>query len=309
MTTEKKYINRANGKVYEFVSEEGGFVAFKREGRDTLAYLGRFEFDKRFQLQPDSALGEAARDVLAERDRQKAVEGWSTAHDDQHVDHELSRAAASYAIGNVAYWPWSLAWWKPCDRRRNLVKAGALIIAEIERIDRADPVSAESKPVSVPTEFGEPEPKYMVGQVVEKVSGYRWPGVIVSRFLTQSMKLRYVVECIVPEVAGALHIYSEEQIAPTAAPQPNPSVDANAVITELFRKNDVRPDSTFTHGACRALLAEAIRIAALKGTPNTNRADLEAALTKRAETIGFLAVEDIRELFAAGRQEGRNANS
>lgn len=27
-------------------------------------------------------------------------------------------------------------WWKPKDRRRNLVKAGALIVAEIERLDR-----------------------------------------------------------------------------------------------------------------------------------------------------------------------------
>ncbi|MHA4733248.1 hypothetical protein [Ensifer adhaerens] len=79
----------------------------------------------------------ASLDVLEERDRQKSVEGWSTAHDDQHIDNELSRAAASYTIGNLAYWPWSPAWWKPSDRRRNLVKAGALIIAEIERLDRA----------------------------------------------------------------------------------------------------------------------------------------------------------------------------
>lgn len=84
-----------------------------------------------------TALIRASVDVLEERDRQKSVEGWSPEHDDQHIDHELSRAAASYAIGNIAYWPWSLTWWKPADRRRNLVKAGALIIAEIERIDRA----------------------------------------------------------------------------------------------------------------------------------------------------------------------------
>lgn len=34
-------------------------------------------------------------------------------------------------------WPWDASWWKPNARRRNLVKAGALILAEIERIDRA----------------------------------------------------------------------------------------------------------------------------------------------------------------------------
>jgi hypothetical protein len=36
-----------------------------------------------------------------------------------------------------AFWPWPPEWWKPCDRRANLVRAAALLIAEIERIDRA----------------------------------------------------------------------------------------------------------------------------------------------------------------------------
>jgi hypothetical protein len=34
-------------------------------------------------------------------------------------------------------WPWSREWWQPKDRRRDLVRAGALIVAEIERLDRA----------------------------------------------------------------------------------------------------------------------------------------------------------------------------
>jgi hypothetical protein len=36
-------------------------------------------------------------------------------------------------------WPenWSATWWKPKDRRQDLVRAGALVISEIERIDRA----------------------------------------------------------------------------------------------------------------------------------------------------------------------------
>jgi hypothetical protein len=36
-----------------------------------------------------------------------------------------------------ALWPWATAWWKPRDRRRNLVRAAALVLADIERIDRA----------------------------------------------------------------------------------------------------------------------------------------------------------------------------
>jgi hypothetical protein len=51
-----------------------------------------------------------------------------------------------------------------------------------------------------------------VGDHVEKVSGYKWPGIVVSQFLTLEGKLRFVVECTAPEVAGALHIYNKEQL-------------------------------------------------------------------------------------------------
>lgn len=51
-----------------------------------------------------------------------------------------------------------------------------------------------------------------IGAKVQKTKGYRWPGVVVAAFETTAGKLRYVVECTVPEVAGALHIYSPEQI-------------------------------------------------------------------------------------------------
>jgi len=78
----------------------------------------------------------AARDVLAERRRQIEAKGWTPEHDNQFVDRELAKAAACYAIDNAAMWPWSMSWWKPSNSRRNLVKAGALILAEIERLDR-----------------------------------------------------------------------------------------------------------------------------------------------------------------------------
>lgn len=51
-----------------------------------------------------------------------------------------------------------------------------------------------------------------LGSTVQKVKGYKWPGIIVSAFYTKAGKLRYVVECTVPEVEGALHIYAPEQI-------------------------------------------------------------------------------------------------
>lgn len=53
-----------------------------------------------------------------------------------------------------------------------------------------------------------------IGAKVEKISGYKWPGVIVSRFVTLDGKPRLVVECTVPEVAGALHIYAPDQVKP-----------------------------------------------------------------------------------------------
>lgn len=86
----------------------------------------------------------AARDVLAERARQMTHEGWTPAHDDAHTQMEMAAAAAVYALyasgwdkSADAFWPWSGTWWKPSTPRRNLVKAGALILAEIERLDRA----------------------------------------------------------------------------------------------------------------------------------------------------------------------------
>jgi hypothetical protein len=53
---------------------------------------------------------------------------------------------------------------------------------------------------------------FRVGDKVRKVKGYEWPGVIVSCFETLDGKPRYVVECTVPEVKGALHIYNSEQL-------------------------------------------------------------------------------------------------
>ena len=47
---------------------------------------------------------------------------------------------------------------------------------------------------------------------VEKIKGYRWPGVVVAAFTTTRGDPRVVVECTVPEVEGALHIYHPDQL-------------------------------------------------------------------------------------------------
>lgn len=56
------------------------------------------------------------------------------------------------------------------------------------------------------------EAQFKVDDRVEKVSGYKWPGVVVSVFDTLAGERRVVVECTVAEIAGALHIYNEKQL-------------------------------------------------------------------------------------------------
>lgn len=96
--------------------------------------------------------------IAAERERQVSAEGWTPEHDDTHTHGEMLRAGMSYAeaarrqvLGgsenHVKRLPdvWPLDWddtkfWKPSpDPIRNLVKAGALIAAEIDRLQRANP--------------------------------------------------------------------------------------------------------------------------------------------------------------------------
>ena len=87
---------------------------------------------------------QAVLDVLAERRRQIEAEGWTPEHDDEHSAGEMAKAAACYALvsagfnpdATITVWPWHRRWWKPSDKRCNLVKAAALILAEIERLDR-----------------------------------------------------------------------------------------------------------------------------------------------------------------------------
>ncbi|MGP6221486.1 hypothetical protein ACQUHS_02015 [Pseudomonas aeruginosa] len=99
---------------------------------------------------PSNSVPQAWLDVQAERRRQITAEGWTPEHDDEHSHGQMARAAACYALagssapndGTAALlvslaWPWDEQWWKPTTVRRDLVKACALGLAEIERLDRA----------------------------------------------------------------------------------------------------------------------------------------------------------------------------
>ena len=81
--------------------------------------------------------------ITAERQRQQNDEGWSASHDDQHGFDVLEAAALCYRDASGAdsecptNWPWSLDWWKPKSRQRNLERAGALFVAASEVAERA----------------------------------------------------------------------------------------------------------------------------------------------------------------------------
>lgn len=94
---------------------------------------------------------DVAQELLAERRRQIDVEGWTPKHDERHPTEDFALAVAAYALAAASpahsapgvveahargWWPWSPETFSPKDMRRDLVRAGALAIAAIERLDR-----------------------------------------------------------------------------------------------------------------------------------------------------------------------------
>lgn len=97
-------------------------------------------------------LGTGVKAIAAERERQLHAEGFTRDGDQQYRRGELARAATAYVQlaamdleagtrNHIAWrepasvWPWAPEWWKPVDARRDLVRAGALIAAQIDAID------------------------------------------------------------------------------------------------------------------------------------------------------------------------------
>lgn len=85
--------------------------------------------------------------ISAERVRQIVSEGHTPEHDQTHQDGSLAAAGVAYATTAIVQlwrpdlptgevpksWPFDPEEWKPQDAVRNLVRAGALIAAEIDR--------------------------------------------------------------------------------------------------------------------------------------------------------------------------------
>lgn len=113
------------------------------ERREQALQLSLNEADQRID-ELTGTTSRAASDIIAERQRQITAEGYKPDRDDCYSFGELALAAAGYAasaggarsIGRQLF-HWDHVHWKPSTPRRDLVKSGALILAEIERIDRA----------------------------------------------------------------------------------------------------------------------------------------------------------------------------
>jgi hypothetical protein len=107
-------------------------------------------------LATEATSSRALLDVIGERVRQVTDLGYTADHDDVHADGSLSEAAAVFVLnaygysthtfgyGSLNVWDaWGVAWFKPKSLRRDLVRAAALIIADIERIDRSETPKGE----------------------------------------------------------------------------------------------------------------------------------------------------------------------
>lgn len=169
MTIPDRIIRAAtNAEMLQLIANDAFAVSFQSMAQYRTELLKAIEINKSIrQSIADAVLSEnveaatqAARDVLVERRRQVEKEGYEPDHDDEHKNEEIAAYAAYYAMPPGVR-EWSAAetgyaetfgeaivpdGWRPTtlgDRRRELVKAGALILAEIERLDRAGMAAAQ----------------------------------------------------------------------------------------------------------------------------------------------------------------------
>ena len=98
------------------------------------------------RFQTDVMARNALEAIIQERIRQTLAEGYTPAHDDEHTDGQMALLAAAYAlssrpkenqyhyrhalINELAGYGWEI---KRKDPISDLVRAGALILAELER--------------------------------------------------------------------------------------------------------------------------------------------------------------------------------
>jgi hypothetical protein len=78
-------------------------------------------------------------ELIAQERANQFAKGYDVGHDSHEDEGQLLRAAICYLTPGQAehLWPWEKASWNPGDYVRNLAKAGALIAAELDRLQAA----------------------------------------------------------------------------------------------------------------------------------------------------------------------------
>jgi hypothetical protein len=147
--TEPDIVERLRGLV---IADEDGVIELQRQRQAAIAEIERL---RAALAAPSVPPGPGAALIAAERQRQIEQEGWTPEHDEHHRHGELAEAAVCYAYASLGQWhrsipnlwPWDASWWKPsADPCRNLAKAGALIAAEIDRLNPAAALDAGQAP-------------------------------------------------------------------------------------------------------------------------------------------------------------------
>lgn len=54
---------------------------------------------------------------------------------------------------------------------------------------------------------------FEIGDFVQKVRNYPFPGIIIARGHTTHYEARYIVECTAPGVEGCLHVFGNRDLA------------------------------------------------------------------------------------------------
>lgn len=151
-----------NDEVETIERNPKSWAAWKREAERLQGELNAAE--TALSAEKEKPLAPVILEIANERLRQISVEGWTPEHDDQHSSGELAGAAGCYAKHVNARqwcfknnpddyqcepepsgWPWAAEWWKPKNPRSDLIRAAALIVAELERLDRAAGFTVEEE--------------------------------------------------------------------------------------------------------------------------------------------------------------------
>lgn len=193
--------------------------------------------------------------IEAERNRQINDIGWSEANDDQYTEGELADAAATYAGEMPDLWPWMKESYKPGTRERNLEKAGALWLAERDRLNRANEFEAaeeaenEAKQVAYALDWVT-SGKKKTSVLLESTPDERWTVILTHGDASTA--------CVFPDLPEALEGIPvgiervRNAVAPDILPEdleiaPGQETFVIGPGTEKFEALASKPENTNTH--------------------------------------------------------------